>query len=209
MDMNEPCAWEVARINLLLRNEFGIETTSDRPIYRVVWSNNEFEKRLMHYKDSGIKLLTPEVREVPKYKQWAADRYILERLSYVETDIKENQELTVNKVSYEPIWSFVDNKLNYLPPKYEVCKIIIDTIHAAINGDSSLAKYKDNEASLEETSKRVESIQQELFGNETETGDAIAHGEAVIVPRNYHGSDTQKVESKLNLSEVVTGKKVH
>jgi hypothetical protein len=26
---------------------------------------------------------------------------------------------------------------------------------------------------------------EELFGDETETGDALAYGEAIVVPRNY------------------------
>jgi hypothetical protein len=59
-------------------------------------------------------------------------------------------------------------------------------LHAAIHGDHSLRKYKDDNAgSLEETQQRVETIQKELFGNETDTGDALAHGEAIVVPRNY------------------------
>ena len=172
----------VEAINKWLRDEYGIELTSDRPIYRVVWSNDQTEKRLMYYTDSGIALLTPEVREVPKY-QWAKDRYILERLSYVDTEVAG--EMTINKISYEPIWSFVDNKLNALPPRRDVCKIIIDTLHAAIYGDHSLAKYKDKGEDLEETKERIAKIQDELFGNETDTGDALAHGEAIVVPRNF------------------------
>src|SRR5678815_197989 len=120
--MNEPIPDIVERINKQLRDEYGIEVTSDRPIYRVVWSNNQYEKRLMHYTDAGVELLTPEVREVPKYKQWAKDRYILEKLQYIESPLLKTDEMTVQVVSYEPIWSFVDNKLNYLPPRYDVCK---------------------------------------------------------------------------------------
>lgn len=182
--MNAPDYEEVERINALLRKDFGYELTSDRPIYRVVWANDQYEKRLMKYTDSGLELLTPEIREVPKYKQWNADRWILERLSYIDAP-SDTSEMTVSKISYEPIWSFVNNKLEYLPPRYEVCKIVIDTVHAAIYGDNSLAKYKDNTNDPEEAQKRVDLIQKELFGNETEVGDAIAHGDAVIVPRNY------------------------
>jgi hypothetical protein len=176
----------IETINEQLRRAYGIDSISSRPIYRVVWANDELEKRLMHFTDAGIQLLTPEIREVPKYAQWAKDRYILERLSYVEVNSPENMQMTVSKVSYEPIWSFVDNKLNYLPPRFEVAKVVIDTLHAAIHGDHSLRKYKDDNAgSLEETQQRVETIQKELFGNETDTGDALAHGEAIVVPRNY------------------------
>src|SRR5215467_8595373 len=144
----------VDRINEYLRREYGIETTSDRPIYRVVWANDQFEKRKMKYTDSGIELLAPEVRTVPKYTQFK-DTYILERLSYV--DAPGMEEMTVNVISYEPIWSFVDNQLNPLPPRIDVCKIVIDALHMAIYGDKSgFAKYKDtNENVMKENQKRL------------------------------------------------------
>jgi hypothetical protein len=184
----------IEAINKALRDEYGIETTSDRPIYRVVWSNDQYEKRMSTHSPEGMEYLYPQLIEVPKYKQWAKDRYILERLSYVETEQGENAQMTVNKVSYEPIWSFVNNKLEYLPPRYEVCKIVIDAIHAAIYGDHSLAKYKDDNAgSLEETQQRVSKLQDELFGNETDTGDAMAHGEAIVVPRNFESDKKEQV----------------
>ena len=58
-------------------------------------------------------------------------------------------------------------------------------------GKSSLAKYKDPISGLsqddyiEMKAQEIQCLQDELFGNETDTGDALAHGEAVIVPRNY------------------------
>ena len=168
----------VERINDWLRREYGIETTSDRQIYRVVWANDQLEKRLMKFTDSGIELLFPEVREVPKYQQFR-DTYVLERLSYI--DAPDHGELTVNIVSYEPIWSFVDNNLNPLPPRIDVCKIVIDSLHMALYSDKSgFAKYKDtNEGVMKENDKRLKEIQLELFSNETEVGDALAYGEGV------------------------------
>jgi hypothetical protein len=178
--MNEPAAHEVEQINKLLHDEYGSDITG-RANFRVVWSNDQYEKRLMRYTDTGIELLTPEVREVPKYKQWAADRYILERLTYIDIPA---EEMTINRVSYESIWSFVNNRMEYLPPRYEVCKIVIEAINQKL-GKSFGPRYKDTEEQLEEKQQRITAIQQELFGNETDTGDAIAHGDAVIVPRNY------------------------
>jgi hypothetical protein len=61
----------IETINEQLRRAYGIDSISSRPIYRVVWANDELEKRLMHFTDAGIQLLTPEIREVPKYAQWA------------------------------------------------------------------------------------------------------------------------------------------
>lgn len=207
-----PADDEVARINDMLAREYGINTTDSRPIFRVVWANNEMEKRLMRYTDSGVELLTPEIREVPKYRQWAADRYILERLCYAEVLTKEDMELTVQNVRYEPLWSFVDNQLGYLPPNYAVAKLVIDAVLAAIHQDGSFgAKYKDNSGSPEEMQKRVAGLQEELFGNETETGDALAHGEAVVVPRNYGvKEETERAQNRLDLNNLLNKKeKVH
>lgn len=180
----------IERINTFLEREYGKEDTG-RPIYRVVWSDDQLEKRLMYYTDAGIELLSPEVREIPKYRHFK-HTYVLERLSYIPQLSKEQLEMTVNTISYEPIWTFVDKNLNPLPPRIDVCKIVIDSLHAAIYGDHSLAKYKDKGQgeTLEERKERVSQIQKELFGNETDTGDALAYKEGV----GYTGPS--KIESE-------------
>jgi hypothetical protein len=33
--------------------------------------------------------------------------------------------------------------------------------------------------------RRITKLVEELFGNETETGDAMAYGEAIVVPNSY------------------------
>lgn len=185
----------VARFNDWLIRDYGIDTESSRAMYRIVWSNNEFEKRLTKYTDTGIELIHPEIREVPKYRQWAKDRYILEYLCHIEVQTKETMEMTVNRITYEPLWSFIDNQMNYLPPNYDVCKIIIDTVLAARNRDGSLTtKYRDPALDPEETQKRIVQLQAELFGNETATGDALAYKEGV----GYTGPSkiTQKVHNE-------------
>lgn len=180
----------VERINDWLRKEYGIETVSDRPMWRVVWADDQTEKRLMRYTDAGIELLTPEVREVRKYQQFP-HMYVLEHLEYVDA-ANNADEMTVQIASYEPKWSFVDNQLNPLQPRIEVCKLVIDTFNAAVHGDKSgFAKYKDtNERVAEENRKNLEMIHQELFSNETATGDALAYGEGV----GYTGPS--KIESE-------------
>lgn len=175
----------IDRLNERLRETYGVDTVTGHAIYRIVWSEDQFEKRLSDYTKEGLKLLTPQLVEVPKYRQWCKERYILERLSFVESN-SENNQMTIAKLSYEPLWTFMDNQMNYLPPKWEVCQIVIDTVHAALYNDSSLAKYKEtNDDIAEEQRNSVAKIQDELFGNETEVGDALAHKEAIIVPRNY------------------------
>lgn len=148
------------------------------PIFRIVWSEDQMEKRLMGTTDAGIELLHPEVREVPKYRQYIHNKYLLERL--VVVPVASIKELAGEQISYEPLWVYTDANDNALPPKWEVTKFVIDTVLAAQSGDGSLgAKYADKNESAEMKEARIAKIHEELFGNETEVGDALAHGEGV------------------------------
>lgn len=178
MELTEP----IESINKQLVDLFGIDSVTGRPIWRVVWSEEQFEKRLMNVTNEGFHLLIPEVREVPKYRQWIKERYVLERLTVIP-EVNEN-ELPTEKLSYEPIWVFETQRGVYLPPRLDAAKIVIDTVYAAM-GKSSLAKYKETNEAPEEKDIRLGKLQDELFGNETEVGDALAHNQAIIVPSNY------------------------
>lgn len=167
----------VETINKQLTDVYGMDTLSGLPIWRVVWSNDQTEKRLTEYTDSGMLLLFPEVRELPKYPL-DKDKYILERLVLVP-DFQQN-ELPAQKMSYEPLWTFEDKNSNYLPPKFNACQFIIDLVYAA-QGKSSMAKYKnpeDTDPSIAQ--KRIDEIENELFGDEsglmggTKAGDTVA-----------------------------------
>lgn len=172
-------------INEQLVNLYG-HTLEGQPIFRIVWSEDQFEKRLMGHTDSGIELLTPQVRTVPKYRQWIKERYVLERL--VAVPEVNQSELPTVKMSYEPIWVFNDKFGNYIPPRIDAAKFIVDCLYAAL-GKKSLAKYKDEEA-LEEMAdregtkkRRTDKLMEELFGNETATTDALAYKTGVVVPQ--------------------------
>lgn len=173
----------VEDINIRLREHFSV-AWNNLPIYRIVWSEDQFEKRFTNYTDSGIALLHPEVRLLPKYKQWIQNKYILERLTVVP---EINRSELTEKISYEPIYVFEDKHSNPLPPKWEACKFVIDTLNAAVSGDGSLkVKYVDPMISdPEHVQKRIENLQEELFGNETEVTDALKYREGVMVPSNY------------------------
>jgi hypothetical protein len=175
MELTEP----LETINKNLRNLFGVDTITGAPIWRVVWSEDQLEKRLMDTSDKGIFLLVPEVREVPKYRQWIREKFVLERLTIVPEINKS--ELPTQKLSYEPIYVFETKQGKPLPPKTEVAKFVIDCLYAAM-GKSSLQKYVDPDIDPESHEARVQRLQNEMFGNETMVGDALAHKEAVIVP---------------------------
>src|SRR5665213_752658 len=180
-------------INKQLKEHFGIDTFTGMPIWRIVFSEDQYEKRLGTYddfSDGGIYLRTvTEVREAPKYKQWIHEKYILERL--VVVPVQQEDTLPTSKVSYEPIWVFEDRHGNYLPPKWEASEAIIKTIYAVQYGTHDLARYKDpiqsHEDAVEAQSVRVSKIKEELFGEETLISDALTRQEAIIVPSKFFG----------------------
>jgi len=182
----------IESINRQLVDLYGIDTITGQPIWRVVWSEDQFEHRLGTYDDftpAGLYLRTvTEVRYVPKYSQWISEKYVLERLVVVpETNAGD---LPATKLSYEPMYPFQGNRGEYLPPRLDAAKFVIDAVLAAM-GKSTLVKYKDpasglsTEEQMEVKSKEINTLQKELFGNETDTGDALAHREAIVVPGNY------------------------
>lgn len=168
----------IQTINNTLENLFGKDSVTNMPIWRVVWSEDQYEKRLVNTTPEGWELLTPMVREVPKYRQWIPEKYVLERLVIVPE--QDQNELLGIKISYEPIWIFETQDGRYLPPRVDVAKFVIDTIYAA-QGKKSMRKYVDEEEKNPEETRaaHIQKLYEEMFGNETETGDALAYKEGV------------------------------
>lgn len=169
---------DIQDINEKLKRHFGVDTITGDPMWRVSWSNDQYEKRLTEYTPEGLQLLFPEVRELPKY-QWCRDRWIIERLVLVP-DVHVG-ELPAQKVSYECMQYFEHFKTgDAIRPSFEACKFIVDTVYAAM-GKSSLAKYVDEEAKnpIEAREKRIQKLTDELFGDESDLLGRTITGEAV------------------------------
>jgi hypothetical protein len=164
-------------INKQLSDLFGIDTITGQSIWRVSWANDQYEKRLTDITIEGKELMQPEVQLLPKYS-YIRDRWILERLVLIP--VVNMSELPTQKMSYECMWNFEDKYGNYLPPTVEGCKFVINLIYSAM-GRSNMAKYVDEEAKnpIETREKRINKLVEELFGNETDTGDALAHHSGV------------------------------
>lgn len=187
-------AQNIESINKYLKEQFGLDTLSNLTIWRVVFSEEQFEKRLGTYDDitpAGIFIRrVTEVREVPKYRQWINEKYVLERLVVVPE--QNLDELPTSKISYEPIWVFEDKDGNYLPPRIDACKFIIDTIYAAQYSNHNMRKYVDDEAtqemSLAAKEKRVDALVDELFGDQSSLQGTTKTGESIIVPHPMKAS---------------------
>lgn len=173
----------IETLNDRLREYYGIDSDTGRPIFRIVWANDETEKLLTDEIDGGIKLLYPQLREVKKYP-YLKDLYVLERLVIVP-DVN-SKEMLGKKLSYEPLWPYADKNNQPLPPIWGATKFVIDTMYAAL-GKKSLRKYVEDEknTSPEGRELRITELQQEIFGNDTQTSDALRYKEGVVVPSSY------------------------
>jgi hypothetical protein len=169
-------------LNQRLIDYYGTDSDTGRPIFRIVWADDQTEKRRVNVTDSGIRLLFPEVIEMKKYA-YLKEMYVLERLSVVPDP---NQNELISKLSYEPIWTYRDGDGEALYPIWSATNFIIDALYAAL-GKKSLRKYVESEKDTtpEGREQRIMELGQELFGNETEVGDALAYGDGVTVPSNY------------------------
>ena len=184
MELTEP----IESINQQLIDLFGLDTATGQPIFRIVWSEDQLEKRLTDRSEKGLILPFPMVKLLPKY-QWIKEKFVLERLVVVpEQNIKE---LAGIKLSYEPLWVFKGKNEEYVPPTLWAAKFVIDTLYAAM-GKTSLAKYVDEAEKYPEEAKRqrVKKLEEELFGDESNLLGRTVTGEAIVVPQSYE--TTQK-----------------
>lgn len=173
----------IEHINNVLISLYGrVETKFAR--YRVVWSDDQFEKRWVEYTLEGMKLIHPRVEERKKYG-YIEGRYVLEAFMMVPFNIKSE---LVEPFSYEPIWVFWDEKGEYLPPRISACQVVIDTLHRQ-SAKTVGVKYKDPEddpkIAKEVKLERIKKIEQELFGDESDIADALHYNEGIVVPREY------------------------
>ena len=176
---------DLAIINQRLIDRYGRYNTN-QPFFRLVWANDQYEKRWMTHTDEGMELIHKEVREVPKY--WdKRDRYVLEGLQEIPpgaiTDLTRN-------TSYEPMWTFQGSDGNYLLPRWDAIIIILESVKRMQEFGQVYTRYQ--EPSAEEVKEiyrqEVDKMEKELFGNETLVGDSLAYGGGVTVPNNYQSN---------------------
>lgn len=180
-------AENVETINKFLSDKFGIDTETKNPIFRVVFSDEQIEKRETKYTDTGIELLHTEIRELPKYPH-IDGAYVLER--YVLVPDINLKELAGLKKSYEPLYVFTNSKDQRVRPTILACEYIIDCLYAAL-GKTSLRKYIDPDSNSDEArelkKKRVDQLYEEMYGDESSLNGETHNesGSAIIVPSNY------------------------
>jgi flagellar basal body rod protein FlgC len=179
MELTEP----IESINRQLADLFGRDTVTGLPIWRVVWSEDQYEKQWdEHLQEDGVSKRW-EVKEVKKY-DYITEKYVLEQLVLVP-DIQQEQVLG-KKISYEPMYPFENNEGEYVAPRIDMCQLVINSVNAA-RGKQYYRKYVDEltKNPIEAVKKRVDALYRDLWGNETDVTDALAYKEGIVVPTNY------------------------
>lgn len=122
-------------INGMLYREYRV--LDGRPIYRIVWSDSQLEKRIGDFTDwYGHILIRQEhkaLREVKKYWYFEKPCWVLEKLIFIR-DSQALKEITLELVearsgSYEPVYAFRDSDGNPLSVNWKVVEIILAVLH--------------------------------------------------------------------------------
>lgn len=183
---------DIARINKKLKRTYGtgfaenglnLMGAGSRPLWRIVWSKDEYEKRLGTFRDfiPGTDVLlreVTEVREVPKYS-YIKPRWILEKLMYAPTPELPDSD----KPHYEVIYVFENLQGTAMFPIWDYTKYLIDTIMLGAEEAARRNKYMNPdklEAMMnEEDNKKQEKIYDELLQESSPLAAALGDGEAV------------------------------
>lgn len=166
---------KAVKINKKLKQLFGgIPTT-----YRVVFSENEFEKRLGEFNlfSGSIYLRTEKTcKECLKYP-YIKSKFLIEKFTSPNMiRVKELPES--NNGSYEPLYVFEDKDGNFLEPNL---KAAIMVCHANQNP----VGYWERKAQLdkEEQDEQKREYEAVYFGrDESNITHALHFGEAIVVP---------------------------
>jgi hypothetical protein len=158
-------------LNKRLLDHFG-KFEDGRANFRISYADDQYEKAISYYTEAGIWTPSPIITERKKYP-WLQNKYLLERLiGVIGGDLTE-------KTSYEPVWVFQDANGNPLPPIWIAIKTVIDSLIEGL-GKKKIYKEAFGEGNTkEELEERYKATYQMLYGNETDTTDALSRGDGV------------------------------
>lgn len=150
----------VDSINETLKREFRV--LDGRPIFRVVWSDDQLEVRKGKFSDWYGSILVREytaVRQVKKYWYITPPTWVIEKLVFIanQTVLKEQVEELVECTngSYEPVYVFSDKNGQPLELNREVVDFVVYTLMNPVKRD-----YKGLEAI--EDKEEVKYFEEEL-----------------------------------------------
>lgn len=164
----------VDEINKKLADVFG-KGVDGLPKFRVVWSNEQTEKRFgtfeEWYGDIFVRSVTG-VREVPKY-------YYLDNVWVLEHRMPNDNPELFEKVTYEPIYVFPQN----LPLNWDVVSFVCNSI---INPPKR--EWRTEKMDLADEGREFERDKKRLYDKLVEMGDSdilykLSMKEAILNPK--------------------------
>lgn len=178
---------DIHLINQRLRDLYGKDFL-DQPIYRVVWSDDEIEKRYGLFRDfvSGTNILireAEEVREVKKYN-FLEPQYILEKLFFNQhnQEVLDNKTLSPRTCTYEPVWCFgLDDKGKPKKPVWRAIELIL----LSLNNPKKLTPSDMDDKEFEQA-RKDEELMIELMNTHIKSDalhSAVKDGDAVLFGR--------------------------
>lgn len=174
---------DIKILNNYLSN-FGKCDNSDGPLFRLVWSDEQFEHREGTFREFSGPLFIREVtgvKLVSKYP-YLKERWILER--WIPGVYCYNKEIPLSQWgSYEPIYVFESNKREYLSPNLKVIEVLIGMIHR----HEGRKEGEIVDELLANEDKQVKEFMDML--EISEMSNALHMKEAIVVPSSY---DIQK-----------------
>lgn len=176
---------EINSINETILNRYGFDYMR-RPIFRVVWSNNQFETRKGEHEVyyGQIYLRTDYgIYTVPKY-QFLKDRWVLERLFPNNPDVTGIQ----SDHTYEPIWVFEDKDGN--PQKVNERAVNFLCWHAL--NPRKITKSDLKERERKEFEDEVQYMYEYLDNESPYLATMMHNREAAFVPSRRFG-DAEKL----------------
>lgn len=163
-------------VNKKLAALYGKDVSSELPIFRVSFSDDEYETRYGTFREFYGEVFireTKEVATVPKYP-FIRHRHVLERLMY-----HNNPELITNP-TYEPIYVFEDKTGAALSVELWVCQARIIFLFA----DKPKRTEKDDIAEEEARKKKESAEIKEILANDRPYIPTMVElGEAVSLPK--------------------------
>lgn len=186
---------DIHLINQRLRDIYGKDFL-DQPIYKVVWSADEIEKRFSTFEDyvPGTNILlrrSTEVREVKKYT-YLEPQYVLEKLfvNHHNKEILDNKTLSPQNCTYEPVWAFGVEKNGR--PKVVVWRAI-ELILLSLNNPKKLTPSQMNDVEIEQA-KKDEKLMLDLLNEHVKNDpfhSSVQDGDTILLNQDYKSTGPQ------------------
>lgn len=176
---------DIHLINRRLKDIYGVDFLN-QPIYRIVWSNDEIEKRFGTFTDyiPGTNIFireVTEVREVKKYN-YLEPQYVLEKLFFNQhnKEILDNKTLAPQICTYEPLHAFGHEKNGRAK---EVVWRAVELLLMMVNNPKLLTPSQMNDVELAQAAED-EKIMIELMNTHIKSDamhSSIADGDTIMM----------------------------